>query len=383
LRVLFVTPGFVRERDEPGMPAVVDLIERVAEIHEVRVVSLRHPQREPPYRVAGALVHALGIARQRGVLGRARVLAGGVGAVLRLHRRSRVDLLHGLWADESGAAAAIAGRLIRRPVVVSVLGGELVGLANIGYGAALGRGGRWTTAISLRLANLVVVGSSVNAALVAGRGRRANTGLVPLGVDRARFGPGEPRDAGAGEPGGQTVLFVGSLEPVKDPALLVRAFARVAADRPGARLAIAGEGSLGAELVDLVRRLGVERNVAFLGRVPRDQLPDVYRSSTVLAVPSRHEGQSIVAVEAAASALPIVGTATGVLPDLGAGAITVARGDEAALAGALASVLDDPALARRTGDAALAAAVRFDIERTVEALLARYEALAGPLGPGG
>jgi glycosyltransferase involved in cell wall biosynthesis len=379
LRILFVTPGFVRERDEPGMPGVVDLIERVAALHDVRVVALRHPPRQPPYRVAGASVQALGIARRRGALGRARVLAAGVRAVLRLHGRSPVDVVHGLWADEAGAAAAIAARLIRRPAVVSVLGGELVGLADIGYGAALGRGGRWTTAISLRLANLVTVGSSVNQALVAGRGRADGVEILPLGVDRARFRPGEPA-AGDGAAAERTVLFVGSLEPVKDPALLVRAFAGVATARPGARLAIAGDGSLRAGLEELVRSLGIHERVAFLGRVARDRLPDLYRSATALAVPSRHEGQSMVAVEAAASGLPVVGTRVGVLPDLGAGAITVPVGDEAALAGALASLLDDPALARRTGDAALAAAARFDLERTVEAMLERYEALARPPG---
>ena len=385
LRILFVTPGFVRERDERGMPGVVDLIERLAASHEVRVIALRHPSRQPPYRVAGASVEALGIRRQRGPLGRAQVLAGGVGAVLRAHRRSPVDIVHGLWADEAGAAAAIGARLVRRPAVVSVLGGELVGLADIGYGAALGRGGRWTTAISLRLAHLVTVGSSVNGALVAGRGRSDGVALLPLGVDLARFRPdGLGEDAAAppagASPAEQTVLFVGSLEPVKDPSLLVRAFATVAAARPGARLAIAGDGSLRDGLEDLARRLGVAEQVAFLGWLPRDRLPELYRSAAVLAVPSRHEGQSLVSVEAAASGLPVVGTRVGMLPDLGVGAITVPVGDETALATALASILDDPALARRTGDAALAASARFELERTVDALLARYEALARPLG---
>ena len=126
LRVAIVTPGFVVERDEPGMPAIVDLVERIASVHDCEVIALRHPPARPPYRVAGARVTALGVGTASGAPGRARVLAGGVGAVLRRHRRRPFDLVHALWADEAGAVATIAGRLVRRPVVVSVLGGELV-----------------------------------------------------------------------------------------------------------------------------------------------------------------------------------------------------------------------------------------------------------------
>jgi glycosyltransferase involved in cell wall biosynthesis len=99
-----------------------------------------------------------------------------------------------------------------------------------------------------------------------------------------------------------------------------------------------------------------------------------------LVVSSRHESQSMVAVEAAASGIPVVGTQVGVLPDLGDGALTVPVGDAGApvatLAAAMATVFDDPTLAARMGAAGRAAAVaRFDIERTVADLLERYDGL--------
>jgi glycosyltransferase involved in cell wall biosynthesis len=105
-------------------------------------------------------------------------------------------------------------------------------------------------------------------------------------------------------------------------------------------------------------------------------MPARYRAATLLAVTSRHEGQSMVAVEAAACGLPVVGLRVGVLADLGDGALAVPAGDETALMGAIGSVLDDP---RRA--AAMAAAGRtiaedhFDLERTSAALLERYEML--------
>ena len=151
------------------MAAVVDLVERIGRVHDCRVVALRHPPGASRLRDrGGAGVRARCRASGRRA-GRAEVLARGVRAVVRLHRRRPVDLVHALWLDEPGAVATIAGRIIRRPVVASVMGGELVGLPDIGYGAALGRGGRWTTALTLRGADLVTVGSTLVGEAVTAR----------------------------------------------------------------------------------------------------------------------------------------------------------------------------------------------------------------------
>ena len=110
--IAIVVPGFVGERDEPGIPAVVDLVERLAATHDVEVVALRHPTARPPYRVAGVRVRALGLGAGGGAVARARVLARGVRAVVTIHRRWPLDLVHGLWADEAGAVATLADGLV-------------------------------------------------------------------------------------------------------------------------------------------------------------------------------------------------------------------------------------------------------------------------------
>ena len=84
----------------------------------------------------------------------------------------------------------------------------------------------------------------------------------------------------------------------------------------------------------------------------------------------------MVAVEAAASGLPVVGMRVGVLPDLGAGAVVVPVGDQTSLTAAIAAVLDDPVHAATMRVAGrLAASERFDLDRTSAALLSRYEGL--------
>ena len=173
--------------------------------------------------------------------GRVREVASwraGIRAVATLHRRRPVDLVHGMWADEAGAVATLAARWIGRPSIVSVMGGEFVAMPEIGYGAALGRGGRSSVRVSLRAADLISVPSSLIDGMVRPLVRDPDERLValPLGVDTEVFRPV------AHPPSTPTVLFAGSLAPVKDPETAIRAFAAVAAAMESARMVIAGFG---------------------------------------------------------------------------------------------------------------------------------------------
>jgi glycosyltransferase involved in cell wall biosynthesis len=148
---------------------------------------------------------------------------------------------------------------------------------------------------------------------------------------------------------------VASLSPVKDQATLLRAFALVAARIPDTRLHLVGEGELRAPLEALAAELGVAPLVRFHGEVPHRDLPDVYRQADLCVLSSRSENVAMVALEAAACGCPTVGTAVGVLPDLGGASRTVPPGEPQALGELLAGVLGD----RET----LAAMAREGLER--------------------
>jgi glycosyltransferase involved in cell wall biosynthesis len=264
---------------------------------------------------------------------------------------------------------------LRRPAVVSVLGGELVALPDIGYGAGLGRGGRLTTRLALRLAGAVTCGSRPLAGDVRRTGGPVPL-LLPLGVDLETFAPG-----GAGPSRTPTVLFVGSLEPVKDPRLLLRAFAALAGDRPDLRLRVVGDGGLRGSLEAEVTTRGLAHRVAFDGPVARRDLPAIYRAATVLAVPSRHEAQSMVAVEAAACGLPVVGSRVGAVAELAevGAALAIPPTDGRGLREALAAVLDDPNRAASMAATGRATAIeRWDIGTTSSAVVGLYERLVRP-----
>ncbi|GAB0147651.1 glycosyltransferase [Marichromatium sp. PS1] len=166
------------------------------------------------------------------------------------------------------------------------------------------------------------------------------------------------------------ILSVGELCSRKDFATLLRAFARVRAERP-CRLMILGRGSARERLLRLADDLGVGADFALPGFVPE---PYAYMAhAALLAFSSRWEGLPFVPVEALAVGTPVVSTdcpsgPREILQDGRYGPL-VPVGDDAALAEAIKATLDDPlpkAVLRE-------AAGRFEIERAVGGYLGGIE----------
>ena len=165
MKIGLIVPGFSSDADDWCIPVLVDVVREVSRRAEVHVFALRYPHRRDRYAVHGAQVHSLGGGEIRG-LARTRLLAAACAGVMAEHRRGRFSVLHGLWADEPGIVAVTTARLLRIPAFVSVMGGELVGMPDIGYGGRLAASNRLLTGVALRGANGVTAGSSPLAELV-------------------------------------------------------------------------------------------------------------------------------------------------------------------------------------------------------------------------
>ena len=174
-------------------------------------------------------------------------------------------------------------------------------------------------------------------------------------------------------PGTRIVGTVGRLNPVKDQAMLLRAFARVHAEAADTALLLVGDGALRMELEAQAMAGGAGDAVHFLG--DRGDVRQLLQGFDVFALSSRSEGYSMALLEACASGLPIVATDVGgnreIVVDDRNGLIVPAA-DATALATALLGLLRDPARAHRLGTVGRDWALR---EASVQAMAARYEAL--------
>lgn len=150
------------------------------------------------------------------------------------------------------------------------------------------------------------------------------------------------------------VLYVGRLSPEKDVETLLRTIPAVAGKHPRVRYVIVGGGPQEHALKTIVASLGVEGNVLFTGRQPYDKVAEYYRACDVFVLPSLYEGIPLVAVEASASAKPIVITDLRDAPDViinGKTGFIVKQRDSSEMAEKIEWLLSHPAEARKMGEA--------------------------------
>ncbi len=150
------------------------------------------------------------------------------------------------------------------------------------------------------------------------------TRVVPNGIDQPENPPARAR--------GLHVGAVGRLASEKNLGMAIRAFARVAADHPEARLTIAGDGPLRAELQHEVRAAGLADVVAFPGHVDSRS---IFADLDVVVMPSVFENCSYTLLEAAASGCGVVATDVGGNPEILPATSLVPLGDDAAMAEAI------------------------------------------------
>ncbi|MBY0230968.1 MAG: glycosyltransferase [Gemmataceae bacterium] len=213
--------------------------------------------------------------------------------------------------------------------------------------------------------------------------------VLENGIEVGRYGPAADRDGlrrrlGL-DPSRRYVGCVARFHPVKDHAMLVRAFAAAAPRHPEAELLLAGDGPLRGELEAQAAALGIAGRVRFLG-VRRD-VPDLLAACDVFALTSVSEAASLTVLEAMATGLPVVATAVGGNPEMvrdGAEGLLVPRGDDRACAAALSRLLGEPGLARRLGEAGRRRVEeRYRLESTIEGYHRLYRKLAGRSAGGG
>jgi glycosyltransferase involved in cell wall biosynthesis len=180
----------------------------------------------------------------------------------------------------------------------------------------------------------------------------------PNGVDATLFAPRPRRGGGLRRELGlddatPVVGVVGRLSSEKGPNVALRAAMSLRTRCPAARWVFVGDGQMRAELERTRASLQLDGVVHFVG--VREDMPAVYNELDALLCSSHTEGMPLVLMEAMASALPVVASRVGGVPELvahGESGWLVADGDFEDMAGCLAALLDDAALARRFGAAA-------------------------------
>jgi D-inositol-3-phosphate glycosyltransferase len=207
--------------------------------------------------------------------------------------------------------------------------------------------------------------------------------VVQPGVDLDRFRPGVADRRRLGLPErGHVVAFVGRIQPLKGPDVLISALAGLRRRNPAADVTVVicgGPSGSGLDrprsLIELAESLGVADAVRFLPPQTGDDLARLYRAADLVAVPSYNESFGLVALEAQACGTPVVAAAVGGLVTSvrdGESGVLVDGHDPDDWARVLDKLLAAPAYRQVLSEGAVAHAACFSWDRTADGLLRVY-----------
>lgn len=203
---------------------------------------------------------------------------------------------------------------------------------------------------------------------------------ISNGVDLSAFKAGVASDALHDEydvPKNQpTAIYVGRVDPEKSISLVIEAFFKTLQKIPEAILVVVGDGTDLNRLKKMVKELGIEKSVRFLGRILPPKLAEVYRFGKVFVTASEIETQGIVLIEAAATGLPLVAVDKGAVREVcqnEKNGYLLKPKDVDGIAKSLVKILGDQKLQKQFSAKSLEIAKNHDINHTLKRFEEIYE----------
>ena len=326
--------------------------ELAARGHEVLLVSLFDGRTAIAERLERSGIEIRFLGKKRGID------LAMIGKLKALFRQEKPDVVH--THTHTVQYAAPAARAAGVPVMVhtvhNIASEEQVRLTRIAEGFFFRRWGLVPVALSARIRETIAEEYGIE---------REKIPVVYNGIDLSACRAKE----NYGTDGTFRILHIGRFSAQKNHEGLLRAFAAFTAEHPNAELRLVGDGALMEQTRALAEELGIGKAVHFLGKM--DDVHGELHDADLFALPSNYEGMPMTIIEAMGSALPIVATAVGGVPDMlenGREAWLVAN-DTREIAEALADAAEHEEKRRAFGQAARERAVCFSAQE----MALRYE----------
>ena len=283
-----------------------------------------------------------------------------VQTALALVQSHGIDVLHS-HLENAHLLAGLVGSLSGLPVLATVHGRQ-ISMLDLEVHRAAGT----HLNVVCRHSHLHALGIGLSA---------SHLSWIPNGVDTEAFCPRPRADAGLRRDLGidataPLIGCVGRFSVEKGPEVFVRASLLLRSLLPDAHFVMVGDGPMREAMQAMAQRFGLADRLHLPGA--RHDMPEVYRQLDLLVCASHSEAMPLAVMEAMATALPVIGTRVGGLPDLiepGRTGWLVAPGDFQGIANRVAHVFETPGEYEAMRQAARERVVdRFNIEASVAAI---------------
>jgi glycosyltransferase involved in cell wall biosynthesis len=306
-------------------------------------------------------------------------------SVSRIIEKYDVDLIHAHFAYPEGFVGVLAREKIKRPLILTIHGYDLLTEPSVGYGLRLHKHYDLIVRSVLGKADAIILASKAlytEASRILSNDEIGKIHLIPNGVDVNKFNPSidgsEIKRLYKAE--GKYIVFTARYHrPVYGIAYLIMAAKLVISKRKDVVFIIGGDGPLLNYHRELAGKLGLKDYIVFTGAIPRHIIPKYYAASDIVVVPSLQESWGLVATEAMACGKPVIVSNVGGLPDQiidGFNGFLVPPRSPKAIADKILYLLENPSEARRLGrNGRMLAEEKYDIEKRVDKIIEIYRKL--------
>jgi glycosyltransferase involved in cell wall biosynthesis len=290
--------------------------------------------------------------------------------IVKDHHARSFSLVHCFWIFPSGVAALAASVFVRRPIVLTLPGGDTVRIPVIRYGGMKSPVHRALIRLCCSRADHTVMLTTYQEGIARANNLRfTNVRIIPFGVDMPQF-TFRPRDLATP----LRLLSIGSMNTVKDIFLQIETFA-VLRREIECRFTIVGEDILEGRARAFAASLHVADLIQWKGYCAHDEIPSLLYDAHLLVHTAWYEAEGVVLMEAFAAGTVVVGTRVGLLAETDTGGeYTIEAHDPALLAETILALIRKPERYRSLQNKNRLFAERHTIDWTAAAYQSLYQA---------
>jgi glycosyltransferase involved in cell wall biosynthesis len=302
--IAIITPGGIGAGYEhQGFPAIVEIVKHLSNDYEIHVYSHSYIYKKEgsvkyfytPKWISFSFVRWFYL----------------ISYLLSNHFTLRnYNLLFSFWGYPSGTIAVALSKILNKPSIVVLMGGETASLPEINYGLMRNSVTRSIVLWTCRKSTRIITLTNYQAENLFKYGIKRKVEVIPMGCDSEIFKPIKKQESSQ-----LKIIHVANLTPVKDQKTLLDAFALICKDLDS-RLKIIGPDFMNGELQKYATQIGIDSKVNFMGAMSFKKIAEQLQWADCFVLTSLSEGQNNSILEAMTCGLLPVSTKVGLMADL-------------------------------------------------------------------
>jgi len=331
MRVAWITTGFSKDENDYGGAAAIHNLARELLLNseiELTIFSLYYPVDKPEYNYYNAKVFSFAKSGKISKLEKIRLWKRCRKKFEAEHGNKKFDVIHSIWAGESGYIASRLSKKFNIPFIANICGGELAGIINISYGSRLKFWQKIFVNMAFERADKIIAGSDYiieKIRVYYNKNVQDKVLKIPFGVDEKIFNPASKKQKNRFP----VLITIGSAVGVKAHNVMLRAIEIVKKKYPGVLLVICGRDDKG-KLKAMVDKMKLTGNVEIKGFINYEKIPEELNNVDIFVLSSLYESQNMSLIEASFCGLPVVSTKVGIANEITEHLVSPGEADELA-----------------------------------------------------